>query len=100
MAVQPARLCLRQTRYISALHVPPLLFAVWQTGEACTMPYICTEQLSQAAPALYLKLPYLAGQPFNTVFVLPRKVIHFLYGVVDLLHARAHFIHRVFDFCR
>ena len=53
----------------------------------------------QSAPALDLKLADLCGQSFNTVFVLPRQIVDFLYGVVDLLHAGRHFVHRVLDFC-
>ncbi len=49
---------------------------------------------------LNLKLPDLRGQPLNAVFIFPRKVVDFLDGVVDLLYARAHLVHRIFDFCR
>ena len=46
----------------------------------------------QSAPALYLKLSDLRGQPFNTIFVLPCQIVDFLYGVVDLLYSRAHLV--------
>ncbi len=42
--------------------------------------------------ALYLKLSDLCGQLLDAVFVLPRQIIHFLYGVVDLLYAGAHLV--------
>ncbi len=62
-----------------------------QTGAACTICLIYTEQFPQAA--LNLKLPDLCGQPFDAVLVLPCQIIDFLHGVVDLLYARAHFVH-------
>ena len=46
----------------------------------------------QSAHALYLKLPHLAGKPLNAVFILPCQIIDFLYGIVDLLYARAHLV--------
>ena len=43
------------------------------------------------------KLPDFLRQAFNTVLVLPRQVVDFLHGVVNLLNARRHLIHAVFD---
>ena len=43
-------------------------------------------------PALYLELPYLSREPFNTVLVLLLKVVDLLHRVVNLLYARAHLV--------
>ena len=48
------------------------------------------EQFPQTA--LALKLPHLAGKPLDAVFVLPRKLIHFLHCIVDLLYAGTHLV--------
>ena len=51
------------------------------------MPLHLYGAIPTGRPALDLKLPYLACKSFNAVFVFPRKVVDFLYGVVDLLYA-------------
>ena len=59
----------------------------------------CSEQGCLSFPyKLHLKLSHFLCQSFYAVFVLSRKVVDFLYGVVYLLNACRHFVHAVFDY--
>ena len=70
------------TRYVS------LACLRMQTGADCTSHFI----IKVPVYTVSLKLPHLACQPFDAVFVLPRQIVDFLHGIVDLLHIGRHFV--------
>ncbi|MGP1458450.1 MAG: hypothetical protein ACTTKL_03990 [Treponema sp.] len=45
---------------------------------------------------LYFELSNFLRQPFNTVFIFPRQVIHFLYGAIELPNACRHLLQTAF----
>ena len=71
----------------TARHRSPSQFAIRQTGADCKFYYHFNGAILAVRLALYFKLPHLAGKSLDAVLVLPRKVVDFLYGVVDLLYA-------------
>ena len=70
----------------SARYVPPSLFAYANRLGLYDALHLY-EAIPTGRPALDLELPYLACKSFNAVFVFPRKVVDFLYGIVDLRNA-------------
>ena len=69
---------------------------VWADGEI-----VFTDlNWSAVPPALYFEFPHLPREPLDTILVLPRELIDFLHGVVNLRHPSRHLIHRVLDLGR